>query len=346
MVGVVRPFPTYNVTSRRALPPVNTVAPVASGTVQIGTSLSCTTGTWTNSPTSYSYQWQRDGVDIPGATSSSYSAVTADIGPVLRCRVTATNSSGSVSAISSTLTYSPNTSLGSALSFLIRGDTGVTLDVSSAVQTWADQSGNGRNVAQSNASNRPTVETINGRSAVRFNGSTQEMTSTPVNMSTFIGSASGNWRVFVVCEPISVGSNNPQGYQNQGPCGGSGGYFYPAAFRNQGSGVYTAINGYFTSADRSVAPSGVSLAPLLVDTWRDGGAGVQVLHSRINAGAEATLSDNGTIGLVTDALLVGKNYLNFFSGRIGIIAIITGTLTSDQANSFRAWCTYLYGVTS
>ena len=46
--------------------PVNTVAPVASGALTVGSTLSCTTGTWTNSPASYAYQWRRNGGGIPG----------------------------------------------------------------------------------------------------------------------------------------------------------------------------------------------------------------------------------------------------------------------------------------
>lgn len=77
--------------------PVNTVAPVVSGTAAVGSTLSCTTGTWTNSPTSYTYQWQRDtqGSDpynnIGGATASTYLLVNADIGCHIRCQVTAHN---------------------------------------------------------------------------------------------------------------------------------------------------------------------------------------------------------------------------------------------------------------
>ena len=37
--------------------PVNTLAPVVSGTTEVGQELVCTTGTWTNSPTGYAYQW-------------------------------------------------------------------------------------------------------------------------------------------------------------------------------------------------------------------------------------------------------------------------------------------------
>jgi hypothetical protein len=72
--------------------PANTVAPVASGTVRVGESLSCTTGTWTGTPTpTYAYQWRRDGADIGGATSSTYTVVTADMDAEIDCVVTATN---------------------------------------------------------------------------------------------------------------------------------------------------------------------------------------------------------------------------------------------------------------
>ena len=82
--------------------PVNTVAPVASGTLTVGSTLSCTTGTWTNSPT-YTYQWQRGGANISGATSSTYVTVSADGGTSVGCLVTGTNASGSASQASNTL---------------------------------------------------------------------------------------------------------------------------------------------------------------------------------------------------------------------------------------------------
>ena len=60
----------------------------------MGSTLSCTTGTWSNSPTSYAYQWLRNGGGISGATSSTYVTVTADGGTSVSCRVTATNAIG------------------------------------------------------------------------------------------------------------------------------------------------------------------------------------------------------------------------------------------------------------
>jgi hypothetical protein len=41
--------------------PVNTVAPSVSGTPQVGQTLTATNGTWTNSPTGFSYQWSGSG---------------------------------------------------------------------------------------------------------------------------------------------------------------------------------------------------------------------------------------------------------------------------------------------
>lgn len=82
------------------LAPVLSVAPLASGTATVGQTISVTNGTWTNSPTSYSYQWLRNGSTISGATFTAYQPVSADNGAALSCAVTATNSGGSASGTS------------------------------------------------------------------------------------------------------------------------------------------------------------------------------------------------------------------------------------------------------
>lgn len=67
--------------------------------VVIGTVCSCTTGNWIGSPTSYTYQWRRDGTNISGGTSANYPAVAADIGGhALTCVVKATNAQGTTTA--------------------------------------------------------------------------------------------------------------------------------------------------------------------------------------------------------------------------------------------------------
>jgi hypothetical protein len=84
--------------------PSNTSLPSISGSAQDGALLRASPGTWTGSPTSYTYQWLRCDTlggscqSIAGATSSTYTVQTADVGSRLRVQVTATNSSGSGTA--------------------------------------------------------------------------------------------------------------------------------------------------------------------------------------------------------------------------------------------------------
>jgi len=88
-----------------AIPPVNTVAPVISGTAVVGQVLTSTTGTWTGVPIpTFSYQWKRGATNI-GTNSSTYTLVQADAGNTsnITCVVTATNSAGSANATSNTI---------------------------------------------------------------------------------------------------------------------------------------------------------------------------------------------------------------------------------------------------
>jgi hypothetical protein len=82
-------------------PPVNTVAPVVSGSIVEGSTLSVTDGTWTGDPApTFAYQWREDGVDIPGQTADTLLLTPGLVGTVIDCRVTATNTAGTDSALS------------------------------------------------------------------------------------------------------------------------------------------------------------------------------------------------------------------------------------------------------
>jgi hypothetical protein len=86
--------------------PQNTTAPSISGTAKEGSTLTAAEGTWSNTPTSFAYQWQRcanDGTacgDITGATAKTYVLVTGDVGHTVRVVVTAANADGKASATS------------------------------------------------------------------------------------------------------------------------------------------------------------------------------------------------------------------------------------------------------
>ena len=84
-------------------PPVVSAAPVVTGTPTVGATLSCTTGAWQYSPTSYAYQWRRGATPIAGATASTYVLQALDSGTSVSCQVTATNPAGSASALSNAI---------------------------------------------------------------------------------------------------------------------------------------------------------------------------------------------------------------------------------------------------
>ena len=187
--------------------PVNSVAPALSGTAQEGQTLTCSTGTWSGSPT-YTYQWKRDGNNITSATNSTYTLVTADVGTSIKCTVTATNFVGSATADSNTVvpvsaftglldTYSGATAAYSLrqLSSTYTGncirvrrssdnaeqnigfvsnvlDTASLLTFCGAgngfVTTWYDQSGNANNATNSTAIAQPQI--VSSGAMILING--------------------------------------------------------------------------------------------------------------------------------------------------------------------------------
>ena len=177
--------------------PINTLAPVVSGTAVVGQTLTTTNGTWSNSPTSYSYQWKRGATNI-GTNASTYTLVSADAGQSITCVVTATNSAGSANATSNALSILatlldiyPNAAAAYSVR-LLRGayygspairvrrsndnaeqnigfTTNGNLDTSSLttfvgansglIVSWFDQTTNGRNLSQTTPTAQPNIVT-------------------------------------------------------------------------------------------------------------------------------------------------------------------------------------------
>jgi alpha-tubulin suppressor-like RCC1 family protein len=95
--------------------PLNTTAPTIGGSLQQGQSVTASTGSWTNSPTAYAYQWLRcegfgegGGEDelggeceaVEGATAATYTPAAADARRSLRVSVKASNAAGWSVAVS------------------------------------------------------------------------------------------------------------------------------------------------------------------------------------------------------------------------------------------------------
>lgn len=161
--------------------PVNTIAPALNDTsVGVGDTVTCGTGTWTNTPTSYAYQWKRDGSNIGGATSNSYLVDAADEGAVLTCAVTASNAGGAGSPALSNATdpipgeFAPTDIAGCKL--WLDASQIVGLSDGDPVATWTNlgTGGSGNDAVQGTSGNRGTYQTNEFNSSlpvVRLDGS-------------------------------------------------------------------------------------------------------------------------------------------------------------------------------
>ena len=100
---------TKSLTIGGVFPPANSTVPLVTGTNRAGMTLTASTnGTWTNSPTTYSYQWMSSATsngtytNIVGATSSTYDLDANDVGRYIKLGVIASNGSGASSTALST----------------------------------------------------------------------------------------------------------------------------------------------------------------------------------------------------------------------------------------------------
>jgi len=173
-------------------PPSIATAPVVTGPPRENATLTTTNGTWFGTPpVSYTYQWQRcdaGGANcspIPSANAQTYQLVTADVGSTIRAAVTGANTAGNATVSSAqTLVIvaapgpvpaaQPPVTAGLELWF--EADS-VPYTDGQAVTTWADKSGNGRDLTAFTASQAPVLHQlgVNGHGAIEFNGTSSLM---------------------------------------------------------------------------------------------------------------------------------------------------------------------------
>lgn len=103
MVAAVKYKITGQVTMAAAVAPVNTQLPAISGsdgTPSSGDTLTAFNGIWSGEPTTFAYQWKKDGTNIGGATSKTYLVAGGDSTHAITVAVTASNTAGSATAVS------------------------------------------------------------------------------------------------------------------------------------------------------------------------------------------------------------------------------------------------------
>jgi hypothetical protein len=108
--GATGPDPNwYNIASAPGQsPPAVFINPhLAYDAPLVGSTIEVRLGSWSNAPTAFTFQWQRNGVNISGATAPSYVARPGDVGAAISCAVTATNAAGSSTASSNVVVIQP-----------------------------------------------------------------------------------------------------------------------------------------------------------------------------------------------------------------------------------------------
>lgn len=162
-------------------PPVNTVAPVISGTspYYVGSTLTTTDGTWTGSPApTFTYQWRLGGVNISGQTANTYVIQNDNMAGSVDCVVTASNGNlPDASQASNALTIFTPASVAGGVANVVwhdMADTSTITQVAGAVSLINDKFGNGVNYNSTQATgvNQPITgtRTLNGRNVLDFDG--------------------------------------------------------------------------------------------------------------------------------------------------------------------------------
>ncbi len=99
--GITSNLITITVAAPGSGPPISTALPVVTATDRTThLDLAASTGSWSNSPTTFSYRWLRNGSAIAGATLATYTTTVADQGTSVAAVVIAMNGVGSTAATS------------------------------------------------------------------------------------------------------------------------------------------------------------------------------------------------------------------------------------------------------
>lgn len=325
--------------------PVSVTAPVASGVTYVGQTLSVTDGIWNGAPTSFTYQWKRNGSSIGSATASSYVVTLADEAQSITCAVTATNAIGSTSATSNTLRHWTPADLTTAPVAWYDALSPSTLTLSgSNVSAWADRSGNGRTMTQGTAANQP----LYSAGKVSFAGNSGATSNPNLSYMTWTGTSHRAINFTVTASLLLANGGSDQSQAGCVSVAGTNPDWYMGLY--QSGSTFTRISQILTTG----TPTSQKNNPFPIDTksYYQGRGRSTTQNSYINT--NGTVQDFGTSAydgvLLSTYLCLGVQKIGFnnrtFKGDLNEVVLTAANESAAEADKLRGYIAHRHGLTT
>jgi hypothetical protein len=159
--------------------------PSISGTPAPGQQLVCDHGSWSNSPSGYTYQWNRDGAAISEAAGSTYVVSSGDAGHALTCTVIASNNAGPSAPATSLPVSVPTAAVGVPVNVtppVISGSPATGNELGCGNGQWTNDPS--RYTEQWNRDGRPIANATGTTYVVQFLDQAQTLTCTVIASNT------------------------------------------------------------------------------------------------------------------------------------------------------------------
>lgn len=343
----------------------STPIPIISGHVITGETLTVSEGNWSENPDSYQYQWTRDGVNIAGATSNTYSVLPIDEGTIIRCDVTGIKGGNPIDTISSNGldTWYPG-DIGTLVAWYDAADNNqiIVAGAGTNVTNWLDKSGNGYDLFQPTVSLRPSTSgSLNGKNALDFN---QDLLFNLANAANIIDSSSNLSITHVASNVI----NDPNyviywcdafypaaGYNGLGAGGtpilechmGSSGPDVWGFFMCDGGGNTAVVNQDFFVLNTSTSSSGPYISNANIDmrtlfptgSWRIDGTSFG--SSSFTVARDNRIPSSFIVGGQADPAFASRN----LEGLLCDI-VISQDLTQTESDRLEGYLCYKWGINS
>lgn len=315
--------------------PVNLIPPGVTGVAAEGEMLKAEPGLWISDATggspTQSWQWQRGGIDIVGATSDSHILTAVDSGQPVVAVETLSDAFGTREAPTAAMFFQNGFTPGADPGLIAWWDADdaatLSLDAGGAVQSWSDLV-SGRQKTQSNANRTPISGTrsLGGRNVIDFDGG-------DFLESTLVLPASGVVAFHAVIDIDAVASQ------------------YAAIFAVDAVNDFQIDAGADTQFDGRVSVSGIGVGatlsggpfagPLIISAMFDA-TGTGQAEFFIAGQSRATMALTSQIDVnAAFHLMTNRSKNAFIDGAVGEVVV---TESVDNRGDYQSYLTTKWGI--